>query len=734
LDFLGSFISLFYLSPETMIPIRSKDGAPSPRREAQAVREADSSRVVPKPVPERQVKDARTYQTDQIRRRYSPKESTVGNGDTSFLFNLSPSDPDFPFDLDHLECDLRVPRSYPSQPPRLFVKNSNIPRGFAINIEKGWDQLVKEKRGATLLALTNALDKKLESFLTEKKAETIKLVAFKDTRHLDAAPTSSNTPPVAAPPSAAPTKQPVPAPVSRPYIPEESYTRDQINEAKARRAQEVRQLEARMGRLPLYHKSSDGIVYTLPIEPKRRTNLPIGLQAVKSVQLIIPLLYPLQTLRILLNDVDSSDAEPVEELFSKKADEQKQMSLTSHVNYLAQNLHLLAKQAAAQATPSQTSAPVADSQQLNPDMEAKEAEHTSTLANTGDRPHLHVIPRPPEWSLAHDSEEDDSDYSDDEEDYDQEDGGAAIEQPSSSSSLGAAAVNQTAEKGTALTFPSVELHGIELLQISILNLIVKCDRCKTLNEVTNLKDGVEKVGSCKKCATAFAVRFRPELIHQNSTRAGFIDASGCAVSDMLASTFVPTCNKCSTPAQQGFVSVRGETTTNVCRECHARFTFKPGPDVKFLAYSPSLLRVPNTMGPRRKQEKLGLHAGEPLPDKGACAHYKRSYRWFRFSCCSKVYPCDKCHAASEDHADEWANRMICGWCSREQNYRVDSCQFCGRSVIGKRGSGYWEGGKGTRNRVLMRRGDKRKYRRVGGTDAAAAAGKKKDKDKDDGKD
>lgn len=37
--------------------------------------------------------------------------------------------------------------------------------------------------------------------------------------------------------------------------------------------------------------------------------------------------------------------------------------------------------------------------------------------------------------------------------------------------------------------------------------------------------------------------------------------------------------------------------------------------------------------------------------------------------------------------------------------------FCGRSVIGKRGKGYWEGGKGTRDQVLMRRGDKRKKRK-----------------------
>lgn len=177
------------------------------------------------------------------------------------------------------------------------------------------------------------------------------------------------------------------------------------------------------------------------------------------------------------------------------------------------------------------------------------------------------------------------------------------------------------------------------------------------------------------------------------------------------STFIPTCGKCSTDSQ-GLVSVRGETTTNVCRECHSRFTFKI-PDLRFLAYAPgSTPRLPIT-GPKQRTEKLGLRAGEPLPNRGTCAHYRRSYRWFRFSCCGKVHPCDRCHDEAEGHDNEWASRMVCGWCSREQRYAVESCTFCGRSVIGKRGTGYWEGGKGTRNQVLMRRKDKRKYRHIG---------------------
>ena len=169
------------------------------------------------------------------------------------------------------------------------------------------------------------------------------------------------------------------------------------------------------------------------------------------------------------------------------------------------------------------------------------------------------------------------------------------------------------------------------------------------------------------------------------------------------------------------MSVRGDTTTNVCRHCHSRFTFRL-PEVKFLAYTPGApkLRLPDSTAPRRRTAADGSRPGEPLPGRGACGHYRRSYRWFRFSCCSKVHPCDQCHDAAEDHPHEWAERMVCGWCSREQRYAPESCAFCGRNVVGKRGTGFWEGGRGTRDKVLMRRGDKRKYRRAGAGEVTKA--------------
>ena len=61
-----------------------------------------------------------------------------------------------------------------------------------------------------------------------------------------------------------------------------------------------------------------------------------------------------------------------------------------------------------------------------------------------------------------------------------------------------------------------------------------------------------------------------------------------------------------------------------------------------------------------------IRIGQPLPDYGTCKHYKKSFRWMRFPCCGKCYPCDHCHEENEEHEMELANRMICGFCAKEQ--------------------------------------------------------------------
>jgi len=99
-----------------------------------------------------------------------------------------------------------------------------------------------------------------------------------------------------------------------------------------------------------------------------------------------------------------------------------------------------------------------------------------------------------------------------------------------------------------------------------------------------------------------------------------------------------------------------------------------------------------------------------LPDFGACKHYKHSLRWFRFSCCNKIFPCDICHDESSDHNSEYAKTVLCGFCACEQSSSNKICQKCGKMFTkSEGGKKFWEGGKGCRDPKFMNARDSHKF-------------------------
>uniref|UniRef100_A0A915PLX1 CHY-type domain-containing protein n=1 Tax=Setaria digitata TaxID=48799 RepID=A0A915PLX1_9BILA len=113
---------------------------------------------------------------------------------------------------------------------------------------------------------------------------------------------------------------------------------------------------------------------------------------------------------------------------------------------------------------------------------------------------------------------------------------------------------------------------------------------------------------------------------------------------------------------------------------------------------------------KKLERPMIIVEGQPLPEKGTCKHYKKSYRWFRFPCCGKLYPCDSCHNDVEkDHDMKLANRMVCGFCSKEQPFqKAKPCINCNENVTRVK-SQFWEGGKGCRDQIVMSRNDRRKH-------------------------
>ena len=475
----------------------------------------DRERTVQRPIPQRQLEDPREFQLGQIRRRFSPSEQADGDTQT-LVFSLTPSDPDFPFDITTLECKLSVPSTYPhGDVPRLRVLNKEMSRGYQINVERGFDELYSNNRNATLLGLMNRLDQQLERLLSMGKADTVKLVP--NTRHAPSADEALRQG------GSAPQVQP--ASDVAPFSSKPEYTPEQKQQAQLKREADIRQLEARLGRLPLFAQHSDGISFSVPVEPRKRSDLPVPLQAVKQVLLIVPVLYNLEPSRIELEGISRDAAVNVEKAFLKVATAGRDTTLLGLLNNLAQNMHMM-------ATTVQEDISQPDWTQEQPQSSAKLSSVPRTSEDNNDRSHIKFIPRPPEWMHTESDSSSGSDTSDSYDSSDAEEGEPGEE----AKDIGAPTIT---ERGIMVSFPFLELHGIELLELASLSLTVKCERCKDQKDVKNLKNNENgdpsgmRSDSCKKCSNPFEIGYRQDLIHANSVRAGYLDLEGCTVVDML---------------------------------------------------------------------------------------------------------------------------------------------------------------------------------------------------------
>lgn len=215
-------------------------------------------------------------------------------------FVITPSDPDFPFDLDVLKFNLTVPPGYPRDAkalPSLIVLNSEIPRGFAVNIERGFRQisaLTKAKKppvveegevevklvdGKGLLSQIQTLDRYLEVFLKQEKRQTMKFVTFKGTPQMSPVPTPAPTPP----PKARDNKE----------FKDVSNVSQEILE---KRNQSIQEMNQKFGSsVKLFNKSASDSRYKVQI-PLQQHKLPLpylwSLSKTAEIFVTIPINYP----------------------------------------------------------------------------------------------------------------------------------------------------------------------------------------------------------------------------------------------------------------------------------------------------------------------------------------------------------------------------------------------------------------------------------------------------------
>lgn len=378
---------------------------------------------------------------------------------------------------------------------------------FQANVSRGFDDIVdftlRTKGQGTLLNWLNSLDKQLERLLTTlERGPRLKFVA--NVGNDVTAPSKSGA--ASQPELSKPSTMKLPDRASQALAPIASiaspaHTAEQKAQAEKRRSMEAKQLEARLGRLPLFQKRTE-TSFIVPIQPNKLDRLPRSLQSVKTVKLLVPPLYPLESSSVEIQGVESPETRTVETGFAQWVEKNSQMNLVSQINYLASNMHNFAKTPLPEVAErsQQESIPIEVEPSVN------QIDEEVSPEETGDRPHLHVIPRPPEWSVpgpSSDSEvTDESSYEEEfeEEREDEEEGGAPVP----------AAVDNTPGRGVALSFPFLELYSIELLEVMYLAITIKCERCKDTMDIKNVPQmqdpkATPKVESCKKCANSMSI-------------------------------------------------------------------------------------------------------------------------------------------------------------------------------------------------------------------------------------
>ncbi|KAM3870628.1 uncharacterized protein ACN63O_005758 [Diretmus argenteus] len=282
----------------------------------------------------------------------------------------------------------------------------------------------------------------------------------------------------------------------------------------------------------------------------------------------------------------------------------------------------------------------------------------------------------------------------------------------------------------------VKLLGLRLgdntatLVAQRITVCLQCNRCKVTADLTLSGKTPSCTAQCEKCSASISAAFRPSMLHHYSDVLGYLDLHNAAPADLVLQDcdFAVGCLSCS---QEGPMQVNisyGQTKEFNCEHCHSKLSIVAD-STRFQYIQPRS----NKTGPsdfalnyRRNIRDPAVQKGKPLPQTGACKHYRQSHRWLRFPCCGRVYPCDVCHDEDQDHPMDLATRMICGYCAKEQPYNNGKpCISCGSMMTRGVRTSHWEGGLGCRNKVKMNRNDRQKYANTNKTISRKAAGEKK---------
>ncbi|XP_039629350.1 uncharacterized protein si:dkey-24l11.2 [Polypterus senegalus] len=283
-------------------------------------------------------------------------------------------------------------------------------------------------------------------------------------------------------------------------------------------------------------------------------------------------------------------------------------------------------------------------------------------------------------------------------------------------------------KGTEIKLLGLQLgEDIATLEANEITISLQCNRCKITADLTITKKN-PCTAECEKCNAHISAAFRHSIIHHYSDVLGYLDLNGAVPADLVLSNceFVVGCLNCSEKGLLMNLSYGYNKEFN-CTYCYRKLNILVE-SVKFQYIQPRARTetAPTFQQHRKFYRDPAVQSGKPLPEKGTCKHYRQSYRWLRFPCCGRAYPCDICHNEAQNHEMELATRMICGYCAKEQPYSNGTlCISCGSFMTRGSHTSHWEGGQGCRNKLKMARKDKQKYANISKTVSRKSSSLKK---------
>ena len=283
----------------------------------------------------------------------------------------------------------------------------------------------------------------------------------------------------------------------------------------------------------------------------------------------------------------------------------------------------------------------------------------------------------------------------------------------------------------------LKFYNIALAEITQIKLLIKCLKCQKVAFESfymrlNKKDTIFYFGTtCPRCNNEIFSIFKSIFLHENNlSQAGIIYIIGGTVIDFLPSTFTLNCLKCNESKNVKLRTGGLHFNDNKCRKCNLELNFfitgvsisltylsnldflEKCQIINFQKFNFQIKDDVNLDNYIKRCDKV-IQEGKPLPDNGICKHYKYSFRWFRFGCCNKLFPCDVCHDEDSNHKSEFAKTIVCGFCACEQSQNNKVCQKCGKAFTRMdQGKKFWEGGKGMRNKALMSSKDSHKFKGI----------------------